>query len=121
MNRIWFVILIVMLIFAFTCPCVAQTGPRSVPGAGQGEPPVGLKILDVVLVRPVCLVGSIVSTAAFLAISPLVFVIGVGEPTARVMFEAPWRFTSFRYVGQFDHYTDEKPIMGVWDLTPSGM
>ena len=121
MNKAWFVILIVLCIFAFTCPATAQTGPRSVPAVGQAEAPLGLKILDVALVRPVCLVGSIVSTAAFLAVSPIAFVIGVGEPTARVMFEAPWRFTSFRYVGQFDHYVDERPIMGVWDLTPSGM
>jgi hypothetical protein len=119
MNRILFVILIVMCIFAFTCPAIAQTEPPSVPGARQTETPLGLKILDVALVRPLCVAGSIVSTATFLAISPLVFIMGVGEPTARVMFEAPWRFTGFRYIGQFDHYTDERPIMGVWVLTPS--
>ena len=120
MKRILFIILIVMCILAFTSPAIAQTGPQSAPGTRQTETPVGLKILDVALIRPVCLAGSIVSTAAFLAISPIAFVIGVGEPAARVMFEAPWRFTSFRYIGQFDHYIDERPIMGVWDLTPSG-
>jgi len=109
-----------MVIFAFTCPGIAQTEPQSCPEATQEEPSVepsvGLKIFDVVLVRPICVVGSTVSTAAYIAISPLVFVMGLGEPAARVMVEAPWRFTSFRYVGQFDHYRDEQPVMGVWDF-----
>jgi hypothetical protein len=119
MNRSLFVIVTVIFIFAFTCPVIAQPYQQPAPAAGQGDPSVGIKILDVAVVRPLCLAGSIVSTAAFLVISPFALVIGVVEPAARAMVEAPWRFTSFRYVGQFDHYTDEKPIMGVWDLSPS--
>jgi hypothetical protein len=116
MNKILFVILTVMLVFAFTCPVIAQTEPRSGPEARQEGPSVGLKILDALLVRPAGLVGSTISTAAYLAISPFVFVLGLGEPTARAMVEAPWRFTSFRYVGQFNHYKDERPINGVWEF-----
>ena len=118
MNRVLPAILLTLLALAFACPVSAQMPQPRAPEAYQAGAPVGMQILDVALVRPLCVAGSIVSTAAFLAISPLVFVMGVAEPAARVMVEAPWRFTSFRYVGQFDHYTDEKPLMGVWDLRP---
>ncbi len=118
-KRLLFSVLIIMSIFVFTCPVTAETGPRSGGQARQQEPPLGLQILDVVLVRPVCVIGSAVSTAAYLLISPLTYLMGLGEPVARAMVEAPWRFTASRYVGQFDHYTDEKPIKGVWqDLKP---
>ena len=121
MNKILFIILTMMFMFAFTCPAIAQTNPQSGPEAGhKREASAGLKIVDVVLVRPISVVGSTISTAAYLVISPFVFVMGVAEPTARVMVEAPWRFTAFRYMGEFDHYMDERPIMGVYDLTPSG-
>ncbi len=80
------------------------------------EPSLGIKIVDILLVRPLCVVGSTISTVTFIAISPLASIIGVGEEAARYMVEAPWRFTSFRYVGQFNHYKDEQPIMGVWDF-----
>jgi len=118
MNRILIVILLFMSVAAFAYPVSAQQTGQRAPEAYQAGAPVALQVLDVVLVRPFCVAGSIVSTAAFLAISPLVYVMGLSEPAARVMVEAPWRFTSFRYVGQFDHYTDEKPIMGVWELRP---
>lgn len=94
-------------------PSELPNGPESI----QEGPSAGLKIIDVLLVRPLCVIGSTVSTAVYVAISPLVFVMGVAEPAARVMVEAPWRFTAFRYIGEFNHYTDEQPIMGVWDFS----
>ncbi|OPY14368.1 MAG: hypothetical protein A4E66_00430 [Syntrophus sp. PtaB.Bin001] len=180
MNKILFIILSVIFLFAFTDAGIAQTAPQSVPEATQTEkqsapdgtqakqkpvsestqtqpqpvpevvqkekqcapesvqaeqqpasetavqaeqpeetweePSLGIKIVDIVLVRPFCAIGSTISTVTFIAISPLVSIIGVGEETARYMVEAPWRFTSFRYVGQFNHYKDEQPIIGVWDF-----
>lgn len=180
MNKILFIILSVMFLFAFTDAGTAQTAPQSVPEATQTEkqsapdgtqakpkpvpestqaqpqqapeviqkekqcapealqaepqpasetaqeskqpaetweePSLGIKIVDILLVRPLCVIGSTISTVTFIAISPLASLIGVGEETARYMVEAPWRFTSFRYVGQFNHYKDEQPIMGVWDF-----
>jgi len=137
MKELLFVILTLMVVFSFNCPVLAQTEAQSVPATVQSVPAeaqsvpettqslpatdqkgpsVGMQILDVALVRPLCVVGSTVSTATYIAISPLVFVMGLGEPAARVMVEAPWRFTAFRYVGDFSHYRDEQPIMGVWDF-----
>lgn len=82
----------------------------------QGPPSTGLKMVDILLVRPLCLIGSTASTAVYIALSPLVYLMGIGEETARVMVEAPWRFTSCRYIGEFNHYKDEEPIMGVWEF-----
>lgn len=96
-------------------PSDATEAPSGQEETGKGPSP-WLKILDVLVVRPFAVVGSTVSTAAYIAISPLAFVMGLGESAARLMVEAPWRFTAFRYVGQFNHYVDEEPIMGVWDF-----
>lgn len=118
MNKRLCVILVVMFIFAFTCPVVAQEEP-SVPVVAQAEQPsepsVGLKIVDIVLVRLPCLGGSIASTAVYLAISPVVYAIGVADQVANAMVVAPWRFTAKRYLGQFNHYKDEKPLRGDYD------
>ncbi len=146
MNRIRIIILTAMLLYSFTCPVFAQppistpsADTSASPGTAQPEvtvqppdtdqsateaapeeaqegPSVGLKIVDVLLVRPFCLIGATASTAVYIALSPLVYLMGIGEESARVMVEAPWRFTSFRYIGEFDHYKDEKPIMGVWEF-----
>jgi hypothetical protein len=115
--KIWFVLLTVMVICAFTCPVTAQTEMRSGPEARQ-EAPVALKIVDILFVRPVCLVGSMASTVTYLAISPLAYVLGIATPAARTMVEGPWRFTSYRYIGQFNHYVDEQPVTGAWNLNP---
>lgn len=116
MKKILFVILAIILILASASLAVAQKEPQSYPEATQEEPSIGLKIVDVLLVRPIGVVGSTVSTATYIAISPLAFVMGLGEPAVRVMVEAPWRFTSCRYIGEFNHYKDERSIMGVWDF-----
>lgn len=113
-----------ILIIAFTMvvmcvvECKATEYAESQPGKTTTKegPSVGAQIADVALVRPVCLVGSTISTAAYLVISPITFLMGLGEPTARVMVEAPWRFTASRKVGEFNHYKDDKPITGAWDL-----
>ena len=119
MKKLLFSVLIIILIFALACPVMAETGPQSGGQAKQEGPSLGLKILDVALVRPFCVVGSTISTAAYLFISPLAWLMGLGEPSARAMVEAPWRFTASRYVGQFNHYTDEQPPTGVWqDMKP---
>jgi hypothetical protein len=40
----------------------------------------------------------------------MAFVIGIGEQSARVLIEGPWRFTAARYWGDFKRYKDGKPI-----------
>jgi hypothetical protein len=99
MKRRLCIFLAVMFIFAFTYPVMAEE-----------QPSVGIKVVDLLLVRPMSLAVSSVSTGIYIGISPLVFVLGVGEPAARVMVEAPWRFTAGRYLGDFNHYKDNQPI-----------
>jgi len=74
------------------------------------NPPVGLKILDLIVVRPISASVACVSTAFSLGTMPLAYVTGIGEQSARVLIEAPWRFTGGRYLGDFYHYKDGKPI-----------
>src|SRR4030042_6537868 len=63
------------------------------------RPPVALMVLDVVIVRPCSAVVSLGLTGLHVGISPLAYVTGVGEQSARILVEAPWRFTSMRPLG----------------------
>ncbi len=99
----------VLAIFIFTCPVMAGAASAH-SGCCGTEPSVGIKVFDALLVRPVWLVGSIVSTAVFIGISPLAGAIGIGEPLGHAMVEAPWRFTHSRCLGRFDAYKDGEPI-----------
>jgi len=114
MKKILSVILVVMFIFAFTCPVTAQTRTTSVPTVTYQQPSVGEKVVDALLVRPPCAIGAFLSTGVYLVIALPVHIIGVSDIVARAMVEAPWRFTHYRYLGEYDHYIDEKPIMGAW-------
>ncbi|MDI7258534.1 MAG: hypothetical protein QME90_01285 [Thermodesulfobacteriota bacterium] len=79
-------------------------------GEEVGQVTVGMKILDLIVVRPISIVVSTASTAIYLATVPITFPAGVSEPAARALVEAPWRFTGARYLGEFDHYKDGNPI-----------
>jgi len=74
------------------------------------NPPVGMKILDLIVVRPISAAVACASTVFCVGTMPLAYAIGVGEPSARVLIEAPWRYTGGRYLGDFYHYKDNKPI-----------
>ena len=74
------------------------------------NPPAGLKVLDILLVRPVSGLVACATTAFCVGTMPLAYVWGIGEPSARILIEAPWRFTAGRYLGDFYHYKDGKPI-----------
>ena len=74
------------------------------------NPPVGIKILDIIIVRPLSASVACASTAFCVGTMPLAFITGVGEQSARILIEAPWRFTAGRYLGDFSHYKDGKPI-----------
>jgi hypothetical protein len=69
-------------------------------------PPIGSKIVDVALVRPLTMVGSIASTALAVGLSPLTWMTGVGDESVDYMVVAPWRFTAHRYPGKFSSYKD---------------
>lgn len=74
---------------------------------------VGIKILDLIIVRPISAGVACASTIFYIGTSPLTYSIGVGEPSARILVEAPWRFTAARYLGDFDHYKDGKTVVTV--------
>ena len=73
---------------------------------------VGLKILDAALVRPICFVGSIASTAVGLAGAMLTFPMGLADEVVTYTIIAPWRFTNTRYLGDFRYYEDGGTITG---------
>jgi hypothetical protein len=72
--------------------------------------PLVLMILDIAIVRPVSAVVATGLTGVCIGSMPLAFVAGVGEESARILVEAPWRFTGARYLGDFHNYKDGEPI-----------
>ena len=83
--------------------------------AAMAEPddaPVGMKILDLVLVRPTSFVISLVSTGVFIGSLPLTFPIGVSYDLGTYMVTVPWRYTAARHYGNFSDYRDNRSIRG---------
>ena len=85
------------------------------PGQSE-EPPVIVKILDLLIVRPLSASVATISTALCIVVGPAALVYGVPEAATRVLVEAPWRFTGARPLGDFSgQYKDGKPITTVRD------
>jgi len=80
--------------------------------AESDDAPVGMKILDFVLVRPVSFVVSLASTGVFIGTLPLTFPIGVSYDLGTYMVTVPWRYTSAREYGNFSEYRDNRSIRG---------
>jgi len=74
------------------------------------RPPAGLMVLDLLVVRPLSASVAAASTGFCVGTMPLAYTIGVGEQSARILVEAPWRFTAMRRLGDFIHYKDGKSI-----------
>ncbi len=81
----------------------------------QVQPTAGMKVLDLLVVRPLSIVVSTASTAFYIGTVPITFPAGVSEPAARIFVEAPWRFTGMRYLGDFQHYKDGNPMTVIYD------
>ncbi|MGZ6249067.1 MAG: hypothetical protein ACXWMC_05585 [Syntrophales bacterium] len=79
-------------------------------GIEREQPTMGMKIFDLLLVRPLSIVGSALSTGFYLVTVPITYPSGVSEQAARLLVEAPWRYTGMRYLGDFHHYKDGHPI-----------
>jgi hypothetical protein len=77
------------------------------------EGPVGMRVLDFVLIRPTSFVISVVSTGMFIGLLPITFPMGVSHDLGTYMVLAPWRFTSSRYYGNFSECRDNRTIRGV--------
>ncbi len=109
MNKLKSVILMIALTGIFFIPGISIAQEMEAMPS-QNEPSAGLVIVDLLLVRPVSVVGSVCSTAVSIATMPIAFLCGVGEQSARVLVEAPWRFTTGRPLGEFNTYRDGRPI-----------
>ena len=103
MKKEIFVVLLVAMLLAV--PISQAYGDEA-----DGKPPVALKVVDVVIVRPVSAAVAAGLTAVSVGTMPLAYVCGIGEHSARILIEAPWRFTAARKIGEFDSYKDGKPI-----------
>ena len=104
---------ILILAVSFFLSMSAHAGETEQPHYncyGYLEPSHGMKAVDLFLVRPVSLSLALSSTAALLAISPIVYLVGMGDPALQVMVKAPWRFTSARPLGDFSNYKDHQQI-----------
>lgn len=107
--RIVKILMIALSIFVlFFTPVFAQQ-------MEQEEPTVGMKVLDLLVVRPLSIVVSAASTAIHIVTVPVTFPAGVSEPAARILVEAPWRFTGMRCLGHFNRYKDGNPITVVYE------
>ena len=73
---------------------------------------MGLKLLDVLLVRPICVPISIASTVVGSVLTLFTWPMGVADEVVSYTIVAPWRFTSSRYIGDFRYYEDGGTIMG---------
>ena len=69
--------------------------------AEQGDAPVGMKILDFVLVRPISFVVSLASTGVYIGTVPLTLPMGYSYDLGTYMVTVPWRYTSSREYGNF--------------------
>jgi hypothetical protein len=74
------------------------------------QPTVGMKVLDLLIVRPLGIVLSAGSTAFYILTVPITFPAGVSEPAARMLVETPWKYTGMRCLGDFQHYKDGSAI-----------
>ena len=101
-----FTVAIVALMFVLASPASASPKRADVRGSW------GLKILDVGLVRPVGIATSLASTALDIGLLPITLPEGIAPGLADYMVEAPWRFTTYRYVGHFNAYRDGADILG---------
>ncbi len=96
------------------CAVLTMTMLLAAPAAmaEPAEAPVGMKVLDFVLVRPTSFVLSVASTAIFMGTVPLTYPMGFSYDLGTHMVAVPWRFTSSRHYGNFSDYRDGRTARG---------
>ena len=87
--------------------------PISAIGAERAQPAFPVKLVDVAVIRPLAMVGSIASSALAVGLSPLTWMTGVGDESVHYLVAAPWRFTAHRYPGEFADYKDGRSATGM--------
>jgi hypothetical protein len=101
-----------ILIIAILC-CLLSIPSISIAQQGNQpdqSPSVGAKFADLLLLRPLFLVGSVASTGLCIAVSVPATLMGAGEPVGQALFVAPWRYTADRELGEFCNYKDGTEI-----------
>lgn len=83
------------------------------------EAHVGLKIVDVALVRLPMFALSLGSTVLYIATLPLTIPTGTSIDLAARMVQVPWRFTARRPYGNFSQYEDRRTVEG-WPICAPG-
>jgi hypothetical protein len=103
--------ILAMVFLVFGCTAHAPINKSEDFPDPTNHPPAGLMVLDALIVRPVFIGLSTASAAFYIGLSPLLYITGIGEPTARVMVETPWRYTAGRPLGDFTgNQKDGRPI-----------
>ncbi|RPJ05665.1 MAG: hypothetical protein EHM36_08010, partial [Deltaproteobacteria bacterium] len=103
-KKIGFVVGFLIITVVFQSAAFAQEARESGKAPGPQRPSVGIKVVDLLLVRPIAIAVASISTAFCVATLPFTFPAGVSEPSARILVEAPWRYAGGRYLGEFDRY-----------------
>ncbi len=109
MNKLKSVVVIIALTGIIFIPGISAAQETKVMPYQSG-PSAGMVVLDLLFVRPVCVAGALTSTALCIVTMPAAYLTGVGEQSARLLVEAPWRFTTGRPLGEFSTYRDGDPI-----------
>ena len=101
------ILIIALLVSLLSIPSmsIAQQGNQPEPCPGFGE-----KMADLLLLRPLCLAGSVASTGLCIAVSVPATLMGAGTEVGEALFVAPWKYTTDRELGEFCHYKDGTPI-----------
>lgn len=78
------------------------TAAAADPGAVEHPDTAGLALVDLVFVRPLCLLSTVVGTAVYLVSLPLSSAGGNAEQCYRRLVAEPARFTFQRPMGDLD-------------------
>jgi hypothetical protein len=106
MKRFAHLVIALGFLLALAGPAAALPG-KAAPGPGQVlTSNLGMKIVDVLLVRPPMVLVSLASNAFWLGTLPITFPTGVSDESLGLFVVAPWRFTVARYPGRFNSYED---------------
>ena len=92
-------------IVTISCVALMAGSVRALPQDASSSDDVdsGGMVADLVLVRPLSLVGTVLGTAVFLVALPFTLPSGSVEKTANALVADPFEYTFNRPLGDFDH------------------
>ena len=78
------------------------------------SPALGLKLLDLLIVRPLSAGVAGITTLAYIATFPVTYALGISEESEQILVEHPGRFAHARELGELDRYIDDPPEIPVY-------